>query len=261
MINSTNTYEFPDAKGIVVSGDIHGDYEALVYKCCLQYQMTDTLIIVAGDCGFGFNKPGFYDAVYQKVSSRLAKANNWIVFIRGNHDNPAYFDGQQVNYKRWKAVPDYSVIKACGHTILCIGGAISIDRGWRMYENRIETGDGKLTPFVYWPDERPVYDQAKLEAISKDYAVDVVITHTAPSFCEKQSRGDIQDWLVKDEDLLRDIRYERKVMDDIHSCLKKNGHPLRHWYYGHFHESWHNEIEGVRYNMLDIMELREMRGL
>ena len=130
-----NIYEFPDAKGIVVSGDIHGDYEKLVYKCCLQCQMTDTLIIVAGDCGFGFNKPGYYDAIYQKVSSRLAKANNWIVFIRGNHDNPAYFDGQQVNYKRWKAVPDYSVIKACGHTILCIGGAISIDRGWRMYEN------------------------------------------------------------------------------------------------------------------------------
>ena len=261
MINSTNTYEFPDAKGIVFSGDIHGDYEALVYKCCLQYQMTDTLIIVAGDCGFGFNKPGYYDAVYQKASKRLERYNNWFVFVRGNHDNPAYFDGQQVNYKRWKAVPDYSVIKACGHTILCIGGAISIDRGWRMYENRIETGDGKLTPFVYWPDERPVYDQAQLEAISKDHAVDVVITPTAPSFCEQQSRGDIQDWLVKDEDLLRDIRYERKVMDDIHSCLKKNGHPLRHWYYGHFHESWHNEIEGVRYNMLDIMELREMRGL
>lgn len=125
-----NIYEFPDAKGIVVSGDIHGDYEKLVYKCCLQCQMTDTLIIVAGDCGFGFNKPGYYDTIYQKVSSRLAKANNWIVFIRGNHDNPAYFDGQQVNYERWKAVPDYSVIKACGHTILCVGGAISIDRTW-----------------------------------------------------------------------------------------------------------------------------------
>lgn len=261
MSNSTNTYEFPDAKGIVVSGDIHGDFIQLVYKCCIQYQMTDTLIIVAGDCGFGFNKPGYYDAVYQKASKRLERYNNWFVFVRGNHDNPAYFDGQQVNYKRWKAVPDYSVIKACGHTILCIGGAISIDRGWRMYENRIETGDGKLTPFVYWPDERPVYDQAQLEAISKDHAVDVVITHTAPSFCERVSRSNIQDWLIKDEDLLDDVKYEKKVMDKICSYLKEYGHPLQHWYYGHFHESWHSEIEGVRYNMLDIMELREMRGL
>lgn len=133
-MKNANIYEFPDPKRIVVSGDIHGDFEALVYKCCVQYDMTDTLIVVAGDCGFGFNHPGYYEDVYMKLSSRLAKANNWIVFIRGNYDNPAYFDGQQVNYKRWKAVPDYSVIKACGHTILCVGGAISVDRSWRMYK-------------------------------------------------------------------------------------------------------------------------------
>ncbi len=35
-------------------------------------------------------------------------------------------------------------------------------------------------------------------------------------------------------------------------------HPLRHWYYGHFHQSWHQEIEDVQYNLLDIMELRKM---
>ena len=259
MMNSTSIYEFTDAKHIAISGDIHGDFTQLVFKACVSKKMTDTLIIVAGDCGFGFNRPDYYEDIYMKLSSRLAKANNWLVFVRGNHDNPAYFDGQQVNYKRWKAVPDYSVIKVCGHTILCVGGAISIDRTWRMYENRIETGEGKLTPFVYWPDEAPVYDQAMLEAISRDHAVDVVITHTAPSFCERLRRANIQDWLVKDEDLLDDIKHERKAMDNIYTFLKENCHPLHYWFYGHFHESWHSEIEGVRYNMLDIMELREFK--
>ena len=259
MSNSTNIYEFPNAMGIVVAGDIHGDFKALVYKCCVQYQMTDTLIIVAGDCGFGFQKPSYYEDLYMQLSGRLAKANNWLVFVRGNHDNPAYFDGKQVNYKRWKAVPDYSVLKACGHTILCIGGAISVDRGWRRYENYIETGDGKLTPFVYWPDEKPVYDEVKLEAVDKVCAIDTVITHTAPSFCEKQSRADIQDWLQKDEDLLPDIKEERKVMDNIQAYLYAHSHPVDQWYYGHFHESWHSEIDGIRYNMLDCLELRELR--
>lgn len=261
MSNSRNIYDFPDAKGIVVSGDIHGDYEKLVYKCCIQYQMTATLIVVAGDCGFGFNRPGYYEDIYMKLSSRLAKANNWIVFIRGNHDNPAYFDGKQVNYKRWKAIPDYSVLKVCGHTILCVGGAISVDRTWRMYEQYIVEDKekyGKLMPYVYWSDERPVYDEAKMNLINRNHAVDTVITHTAPSFCEKVSRANIQDWLIKDEDLLDDVKYERKVMDKIYAYLKEHSHPLQHWYYGHFHESWHSEIEGVRYNMLDIMELREL---
>ena len=261
MMNSTSIYEFTNAKRIVVSGDIHGDYEKLVYKCCIEYSMTDTLIVVAGDCGFGFNRPGYYEDMYMKLSSRLAKANNWLVFVRGNHDNPAYFDGKQVNYKRWKAVPDYSVLKASGHTILCVGGAISVDRSWRIYEQYIVEDKekyGKLMPYVYWPDEAPVYDETKLDVIDRQCAIDTVITHTAPSFCEKQSRAEIQGWLIKDEDLLDDIKRERKVMDNLHAYLYAHSHPLQHWFYGHFHESWHSEIDGVRYNMLDILELREI---
>ena len=33
-------FSFPQAKGIVVSGDIHGDFKQLVHKCCIQYGMT-----------------------------------------------------------------------------------------------------------------------------------------------------------------------------------------------------------------------------
>ena len=259
MNNGTYIYDYQNVKRIIVSGDIHGDYEKLVYKFCVQYQMTDTLVVVSGDCGFGFHKTGYYDTLYQKACKRLAKNNNWIVFVRGNHDNPAYFDGQQVNYKRWKAVPDYSVIKACGHTILCVGGAISVDRTWRMYESCIKTDDGKLTPYVYWPDEKPVYDESLLENISKSYSIDTVITHTAPSFCEKINSANIQDWIAKDENLLEDVKNERKIMDKIFTYLKEHNHPLHHWYYGHFHESWHSEFEDIKFNMLDILELRELK--
>ena len=43
-----NEYEFPEAKSIVVSGDIHGDFNMLINKVFIQYQMQDTLVIVAG---------------------------------------------------------------------------------------------------------------------------------------------------------------------------------------------------------------------
>lgn len=256
-------YKYPSAKGIVVSGDIHGAFKALIYKCCVEYKMTNTLVIVAGDCGFGFLRPDYYKDLYRQLCTWLSQANNWLVFIRGNHDNPAYFDGKVVNYKRWKAIPDYSVIKACGHTILCVGGAVSIDRSYRkeyMYGMTVVIEDDRrLDVSYYWPDEKPFYDQAKLEAINDVCAIDTVITHTAPSFCELTSKHGIQEWLVRDEHLLVDIKDERRIMDDIQAYLYAHNHPVRQWYYGHFHESRHREIDGVTYNMLDCMELREIQ--
>ena len=72
------------------------------------------------------------------------------------------------------------------------------------------------------------------------------------------SHQDIQNWLVKDEELLEDIKTERKVMDNIQAYLYAHSHPVDQWYYGHFHQSWHSEIDGVKYNMLDCLELREL---
>jgi len=260
LANTINYKEFPNAKSIVVSGDIHAEFTQLVFKCCMQYGMTDTLIIVAGDCGFGFERPGYYENVYKKCNKRLTKANNWIVFVRGNHDNPAYFEKGCISYKRWMTIPDYSVIKACGHTILCVGGATSIDRLYRIMDKHwhpIETDD-PLAPNVYWPNEQPFYDEAKLDEINKAFAIDTVITHTSPSFCELTSHQGLHDWAIRDEDLLDDVKYERKVMDQLQAYLYAKNHPLRYWYYGHYHQSWHSEIEGVKYNMLDCMELREI---
>ena len=42
-----NIYEFPECESIVISGDIHGDFNLLVNKMCVQYRMENTLMIVA----------------------------------------------------------------------------------------------------------------------------------------------------------------------------------------------------------------------
>ena len=47
-MNYSNAFSlsFPEAKTIIVSGDIHGDFNQLVFKLCIQYKLTDTLLIV-----------------------------------------------------------------------------------------------------------------------------------------------------------------------------------------------------------------------
>lgn len=68
------TLSFPAAKGLVISGDVHGGFNQLVFKLCVQYRMRDTLLIVAGDCGFGFEKRESYEnMVKRNVKSFVRK--------------------------------------------------------------------------------------------------------------------------------------------------------------------------------------------
>ena len=84
--NGIFSLSFPEAKTIIVSGDIHGNFNQLVFKLCIQYQLTDTLLIVAGDCGFGFEKKEYYEQIVRRNAKRMNQDNNWIVFVRGNHE-------------------------------------------------------------------------------------------------------------------------------------------------------------------------------
>lgn len=266
-LNTIYTIEFPEANNIVVSGDIHGDFNLLVYKLCIQYEMKNTVLIVAGDCGLGFEQKGFYDNIVKRNSKRMNEANNWILFIRGNHDNPAYFDGITFKHKRFIALPDYSILRACNHNILCIGGAISIDRQYRMDNwqaklrvNHKQTSNDPLEQNIYWKNEFPIYNADKLNAINDHYAIDKVITHTAPSFCELQTKNGLESWATNDEgNLIEDVEKERHTMDEIHKHLINNNHPITHWCYGHFHQSWNSCIGNILFKMLDIMEFYEIR--
>lgn len=265
--DTVSRYNYPDeVECAIICGDIHGSFTEIAYKVSMQFDIHNALVIVAGDCGFGFNRLGFYDSLYQRKIAKLLKRNNIrFAFVRGNHDNPAYFDGNLIEHERWRTVDDYSVICAAGHIILCVGGAISIDRNMRvrMKNNTAEHYDGipMLRPAYYWSDEPPVFDVNRLNNALElaEGKIDTVVTHTAPSFCEFSDKGPmLLDFAKADPDLLDDCEKERAELDKLYNALKEHNVQVENWIYGHFHASRRMNIDNIMFTMLDCEELKDL---
>ena len=61
-----NLYDFSyDYQHLCVSGDIHGEIRTLVYNL-RRLQARNAVVIVAGDCGVGFEKIGHYENIYHR---------------------------------------------------------------------------------------------------------------------------------------------------------------------------------------------------
>lgn len=81
----------------------------------------------------------------------------------------------------------------------------------------------------------------------------------APSFCFPTTKSGIEGWLEQDNTLSADLDYEGKVMDEIYEHLKVDNHPLSTWFYAHFHASKVEYISGIRFQLLNILELMQVR--
>lgn len=124
------------------------------------------------------------------------------------------------------------------------------------YSNELQEND--ISRNLYWKNEAPIYDADKMNTICASFLIDTVVTHTAPSHCELFSKSNLNQWAENDSSLLKDVQSERKTKDMILHHLKTDNHPVNHWYYGHFHQSWHSAIDGILYQMLDIMEFSQV---
>lgn len=222
-------------KQILFLGDIHGNWNELLFKIQLK-KISNANIISVGDLGMGFNSN--QDRITSGLLDKEFKQNNIKFYgIRGNHDDPSFFKGNdRVCLDNFELVEDYSILKYNSKAIQLIGGAVSVDR------------TGRRVGVSHWEDEGVVFNR---DACQK---VDILVTHTAPSYCFPQQFNEIvYGWAREDAYLIEDLTEERAVMDEIFKLCSPSLH-----FYGHFHSSWAEKINECTSRLLDINEIYEL---
>jgi hypothetical protein len=214
-------------------GDHHGDWRTLLSHIQAK-NLENSLLFSVGDVGMGF-QPRKSELLHCQNLNQFFKSKNIrFLAIRGNHDDPDYFNSPgRVALSHFELLADYTLLQHRGMSLQVIGGGISIDR------------TGRIPNRSYWPGEGV---DLQPELLQK---VDILVTHTAPSRCFPQHLNQlVLDWARQDPSLLEELPAERKLLDEILEKTKP-----QHHFYGHFHACYREEIEGCTHKLLHINEL------
>jgi predicted phosphodiesterase len=197
-------------------------------------------LVHVGDLGEGFSQQHVEETYLREIAEYLETRNAKLYVCRGNHADPSFYKPGHWSAKFQPTitfVPDYTVLDINGLSHQFVGGAISIDRSDR-------------TMNVRWWEDEPVQD-----FIEERKPVDVLVTHSAPSFCEPtQFSNIVYNWACRELTLLQELKDERKLLN----CIFRQ-EPVKYLHvYGHFHASYNMTINGVIHKGLAINELWEL---
>ena len=242
----------------ILGGDTHGLFQELVNLMVKKYKLTNINLIICGDFGVGFYKPKYYNTLFKKINKLLRKNNIHIYAFRGNHDDPDYFSNEEIQnivldgITNIHLVDDYDIIQSDTHSILCIGGARSVDKCQRWkWDFHTQT----QIPCGWWEGEN-VKDipEGFEDFIEKNNInIDIVCSHSSPDFCEPLSKKGLEYWSKYDETVIEDCDKERALLTDIYNKLKEKNN-IKYWFYGHFHHSYILINNGILFRGLNMFD-------
>lgn len=212
------------------------------------YNLTETVIIVDGCNGFGERDLKYYHDKLEMFNKVLADNNTHVLFMRGN-DDPKYFEDALIDLSNIKTIQDYSVIKLSKFNCLCIGGCVSLDRTWRMEQEK------RVGRKMYWENERMQYNEDDIDKILKEYNIACVVTASCPSFAYPGMNSfKHSTWASKDKTVIKDITEERMIMDKIYNKIVENNKKPYIWTYSRFKNSNQNMINDILFQSLNSFQ-------
>lgn len=221
-------------RNLIVCGDLHGELPTLVNNV-----PPNSDVLVAGDIGVGFGAPLSFDVLVQKVKPKMDKKDVNFYCIRGNHDNPDFFDGRVMG-ERITLLKDHVPFTVGGKLIYPIGGAPSHDVGDRLSkQEKLERyGSSKR---IWWPGECIVPHESKLPT-----HIDIMLTHDSPTYFAPP--------LIREDGI--DYETYKKMVDGrryLSSLFELS--VVDSWYYGHYHTSMSGSYGKCMWRCLDSLEL------
>jgi hypothetical protein len=217
-------------KQILLAGDWHGEFQRLA---SILTNIYDATIIQLGDFGIGFRSWALDSKLLDEVNDVCIKNNINIIAYPGNHDSPQFFKERNFIKSNIELIPSYTYLEFAGKSVLCIGGAISIDR--------IDRVEG----VSWWPDEvldfRPELVQP----------VDILLTHSGPAWIGPYGNkgGIIEHYCNLDFTLWEELKEERRQLGEIFNLAKPKQYFMAHF---HRHETiFQGDCKSV---ILDIFE-------
>lgn len=244
--------DFMQYKNVYFFGDPHGIN--IIYDILRSYVNEDNISDNSVIFSCGDNGIGFYDIKTDSNKLKLCndiciKHNIQLILIRGNHDNPdLYNESSPLNKSNISLVDDFTVVKTGDYNIICIGGAISIDRTNRVLNK------------TYWKNEgtRILDDELKEEIKSLDFNIDIVCSHNCPTYQKPRdeypvliSDNPLFNWSIWDSKLLDDNFIDRSNLDAIHEELSMSN-KIKYWIYGHFHNHYVSIENKPKFICLDM---------
>lgn len=219
---------------IDICGDTHFDLGAINYW--ISNGNVNNLIHV-GDFITGDSK-----AINQigELGNKLNKANKWLFVSQGNHCNPLMHDDRIYGgeYGGVKLLKRGTIANWNNENILFCGGAISIDR------------NNRIPGISWWENEEFVPCYPKIP-------IDHVITHVSIPEVNGVSvySPNVLHWSTNDGDLIHDLMMEQQIVRNWINELIAQGHPIKTWHYGHYHQSIQSEYNGIKCRCLAINEI------
>lgn len=164
---------------IYITGDTHGDFKRIKEFCRLADTTAEDVIVILGDAGINY----YGNESDGRLKYILSKLPVTLFCIHGNHEMrpqklPDYeqiiWNGgivyKESKYPNLLFAADGEIYDLDGLKCLVIGGAYSVDKGYRLMKG-----------YGWWDDEQPSEEiKRKTEAVLKDNPINIVLSHTCP---------------------------------------------------------------------------------